>query len=400
MDAKAAIENELTRARKPISAKAPFEKRVGCTPYSGKVWGKNARMLIAGVAPKDQGLKESLVGYKPCPECGGGMTNKSPDGGNYRGSIRCTECQHIMCGIHHRIVEEVCVKCKSSYAIIEAAVVQETPVGDYTTVGDFEKGKSFRHPVDRKLITHPAVVNRVKTKFAASLEQVFDLYFINMNARVANAWLESGEITDTKRLFAPAGNRFDGEGLGLDPNVVKLIPDHITVLYINNTAVPHEPMTPWIMAHRFGHAVRRQPIYDEYQKYAFRYLTQIADRALGSDHQYSYGGSDDRDTQNARKKALTLRLLCQQLGTFKSARDKKLRDQYEFLHECMAQFLLTGKVRFNRIGSKVHTGYTYGKPNYQHGAHNADELIGRFEEGVNNYCYSVIEACEGKCFVM
>ena len=41
-------------------------------------------------------------------------------------------------------------------------LLNETPIGTYTTIGDFEKGASYKDPRDRLSVSHPVTVQKVK----------------------------------------------------------------------------------------------------------------------------------------------------------------------------------------------------------------------------------------------
>ncbi len=41
-------------------------------------------------------------------------------------------------------------------------LLNEAPIGTYTTIGDFEKGASYKDPRDRASVSHPVTVQKVK----------------------------------------------------------------------------------------------------------------------------------------------------------------------------------------------------------------------------------------------
>jgi len=57
-------------------------------------------------------------------------------------------------------------------------ILLETPIGTYTTIGDFEKGASYKDPRDRLSVSHPATVQKVKDMLKNTSIN-FDFYFVN-----------------------------------------------------------------------------------------------------------------------------------------------------------------------------------------------------------------------------
>jgi len=57
-------------------------------------------------------------------------------------------------------------------------------------------------------------------------------------------------------------------------------------------------------------------------------------------------GSSFNNRVNIREKQLIMKNFFQEVATFKSARDKKLRDWFEVINELGAQYIITGKVEF------------------------------------------------------
>lgn len=231
----------------------------------------------------------------------------------------------------------------------------ETPIANYDTVGDFSRGSSFTHKGDRALVTNPRTVEIVKKKFN-NTEHVFNFVFVN--TKEARNFTEVGVVKD--------GIYWVKKNLG--PDVAKKINDYgdsadaITVIFTNNKGVERIPLTGWMMAHRIGHAARRtdgandrRSQYMEASNTLVRSFAEIMEIYGARDvpnndmnmtmRGYSYNGSREGDL---RTKQLMMKQWFQQVATFRSARKEIIRDWFEVLNELIAQYLTTGKIKFNK----------------------------------------------------
>ncbi len=43
-------------------------------------------------------------------------------------------------------------------------ILNEAPLGTYTTIGKFEKGASYKDPRDRAALSHPVTIQKVKDR--------------------------------------------------------------------------------------------------------------------------------------------------------------------------------------------------------------------------------------------
>lgn len=225
--------------------------------------------------------------------------------------------------------------------------IDEAPLQTHQTIGDFNRSSSFRDPRDRRLLTNPKSVQRMKNMFSKTPHN-FHFYFVN--SPEANRHTEVGMI--------------DREWL--DKNMPKTspeIPDHpdgITIIFTNNKGAARVPMTPWITAHRIGHAISRPGGYQgskmQMQVPGYDKMRNEIMYATSSVMQY-YGVQDfpqtaDRlnfssfDRNNIRQMQLIAKNFWQEIGTFRSARKKQFRDYFEFWNELVAQYLITGEIKF------------------------------------------------------
>lgn len=217
--------------------------------------------------------------------------------------------------------------------------IAEAPVTDYQTLGNFNKPGSFTTTkYDPAIVRNPKAQQKVYRFFERSPYK-FRLYPLNIpgarkfseTGRVNLAWLE-------KNLPQAA-------------EIVKKNPpnDDIIVFYVSNTGSEKVPFTPWIMAHRMGHAFRpNNYAWGEYVSYWVDQMKQLLN---------GYYGADIGRMEDPRYIALQ-----NALGTMKSARDGKLSRPYEFLYELLAQYINTGEIKLNLMPKTLGYGkQVYGK---------------------------------------
>lgn len=245
---------------------------------------------------------------------------------------------------------------------MELSDLMESPLADLQAIGDFTKGHSMRSAADRKLVTNPANVKLIEKKFSGC-PQVFNLYFVN-KVGLASV-LETGLVT----------KEWVSDNLG--PDVVRAMqkgdPDGITAIFTNNIADEKMPMTPWIIAHRLGHAFSRNnfygqspnnPPYTEMGDNLIRESANILQEAYQYDSGVSgmkslrflpYGGGDNA-LNLFRKKQLLFTSFFESIGTFRSARTGDLRDYFEMQHELLAQYITTGSIHFKPLQRVLKAG--------------------------------------------
>ena len=226
--------------------------------------------------------------------------------------------------------------------IRDITILNEAPISDYATIGDFERNSSIRDPRDRFLITNPQTIERVKSKFA-NTHHKFNLYFLNMPK--ATAHKEIGEVSiDWVR-----------EKLGDDvADKIAVENDAITVLFTNNSGAQRVPMTAWIMAHRIGHALMRVDGLGQMgnsshpMTRAFDTLVQYTQYILTTGYglRSTLPSKTSALMMGSREDQLLFKNFWMSIATFKSARDRKMRDWFEINNELIAQYITTGRVKF------------------------------------------------------
>lgn len=113
-------------------------------------------------------------------------------------------------------------------------------------------------------------------------------------------------------------------------------PQAITFLLTGNWLGRH-PLSPWMVAHRFGHGIQGTSTPDSLPDIAFDYpkfFDWVAPVKARYIELHGYVSFDNFGNV---------------LGTMRSARTNQVRDLAEFMHEVLAQYLLTGQIKFNPI---------------------------------------------------
>jgi len=283
--------------------------------------------------------------------------------------------------------------------IIVEYIVDEMALSKYQTLGNFDKPGSFREK-DKKIVTHPK--NQIKaTKFFKNTVYDFRLFFANIPG--ASKYSEVGEVSPEKlkHMFGP----------DIANQILEGHEDAISVVYVNNRGDAKIMLTPWMMAHRFGHSMQATSItkygstdaWKEAQKHFFGSINTMLEEFYGK-------ASPSNHVRDSMKWDMTpeYNALFNAIGIQRSSRTGQIRRPYEFLYECFAQYLGTGEVKFNPLPVTLGYGrqawgrptrYMNIKPEYNDEADRAAkaDLLGRDMEIMFD---SVVSSAVGKIFVM
>lgn len=277
------------------------------------------------------------------------------------------------------------------------SAVDEMALSKYTTFGDFTKPGPFRGP-DKRLVPHPK--NQLKTqKFFEKTPYDFRLFFSNIPG--TGKYSEHGPMSpeQIRKVFPEdaANQIIDGHD------------DSITVVYVGNKGDAKVMLTPWLMAHRFGHSIQagvrgKQGFseWDEAEKHFFGTVNNLLDEYYSKIGKPYY--------IPAMKWTMTQEYngLFNAIGTQRSSRTGQIRRPYEFMYELFAQYLGTGKISLNPFptnlgyGRKVFgrpTKYMNIKPEYRDTddrKHASEVLAGDMEMMFND----VLASSVGKIYVM
>lgn len=174
-------------------------------------------------------------------------------------------------------------------------------------------------------------LERIKTKWS-KLEHPIDLYIAK--GPEIHKFYELGRVDF---YFVR-----DKMKLDITPN-----DDNITLILTNNKGDEKVPLTPWIIAHRFGHAFSRDTVTRNGSDYFWKQIQVTVNKLFDEILHIAYGRKLSINDPYSKTNQKIKRELSHALGTFKSARDKNLRNDSEFIHELIAQYIINGKVTLN-----------------------------------------------------
>ena len=219
----------------------------------------------------------------------------------------------------------------------------EAPLADYEPLGDFSQPGPFRGP-DKKLVPH--AVNKAKTvKFFEKTPYDFRLFFSNISG--TGRYSEYGPMSPEmiKSVFPSDSD-----------DILQGHEDAITVVFVGNKGDAKRMLTPWVMAHRFGHAIqagRRRSgsgeAWKEAEAHFFNSINEILTDFYSIPVQkagFLASGSSPQ-AYNA---------LFNAIGTQRSSREGEIRRPYEFLYEIFAQYLGSGRIKFNALPLQINYG--------------------------------------------
>ena len=272
-------------------------------------------------------------------------------------------------------------------------LLQEMPISKFQLMGQWgpnAKRAYGYNQQDTGILQNPRAVEKIHRSWSNS-QNDFDLYFLR--SYKASKQVEVGEVT-------PEWVKTNLE-VDIQPRE-----DAITIIFTQNVGAEKMPMTAWTIAHRLGHAVRRNEQFDNYltkeiAKDFRELLKQIYGIERSRDYGY-YGGYTPDEKQ--------LRALAHAVGTMRSARQGNLRNFNEFTHELVAQWIITGSIKFNPLPANLtlRKRFAWGRPanNTTRAVTDDDEhdewneILQGYAEKYSYYLGSIFNGFEGRMFVM
>lgn len=287
---------------------------------------------------------------------------------------------------------------KNLVSLIESLVAEEIgemAIQQFKTVGDWNKRSSFRSDIDRKLLTNPRAVQKIHKQWEKTPYD-FDIYLVNDPRVNKSEFRERGPVD-----------------IGFVRNAMKLTPEeipdptpgHITIIFTGNSGDERKMASGWILAHRVGHTFARGggPVVKEWNEFTQRLRSLFAEIL---DQVYDITVTERGFGGNGKSEQV-LKLVAQQLGSMKSARDNNLRSWFEFAYELLAQYMLTGKITFKPLPNQLVTKLApFGRketrrtmsPETQKMYNNHD--LEYYAEELQSMLDNVLDRAVGKIFVM
>lgn len=272
----------------------------------------------------------------------------------------------------------------------------EMPITQFNLLGQWgpsAKRKYGYSKQDTGILENPKAVQKIHKSWSNSKND-FDFYFLRSSK--AYKHIEVGQVSP----------EWVKENLELDikPNL-----EAITIIFTQNTGAEKIPMTAWAIAHRLGHAVRKVKEFEMYfSREVLKDFREILKNVYQINHSMEGPGLNYSSIFTAYEK--DLRSLAYALGTMKSARERKLVNFYEFPYELMAQYIITGKIKFNPIPKSLvlQTRMAWGRPNnVTTRAKLSDEELQEWNEMLDGhsqkyeyYLDAIFDGLVGKIFVM
>lgn len=249
---------------------------------------------------------------------------------------------------------------------------------------------------DIGILKSPSGVEKIKRKWS-NTKQNFNLIFLR--SAQAKKHLEVGKVTP----------EWVKENLGID---VQPDENAITIIFTQNLGTQKVPMTAWMIAHRLGHAIKREDIFEVYfANQVMRDFREILRGVYGiyPRKQQTYGGYG-YGFAPAGDDMKELLALANAVGTMKSAENRKLFSFYEFIYELVAQYITTGKITFKPLPQSfiLEKRVAWGRPNHRtaHSREDEDSHAG-WNEALQNYAEqytynldNVFDSLIGGIFVM
>jgi len=248
---------------------------------------------------------------------------------------------------------------------------------------------------DVGILENPKGKEKILKKWSNS-KQDFNLYFVR--SFEAQKFRELGERS----------SEWIKENIGID---IQPDPHAITIVFTQNTGTEKIPMTAWAIAHRVSHAIKLDSTFMNYfTKRIEKELKYLISSIYGLSFSQSYWLSSEEDQKKEEEDQKKLLGFVYKIGIMKSAREENLVTFGEFIHELVAQYIITGKIRFNSIPKSfiIQKRFVYGNPNNNMASHNLEDSeleeyndsLYYFGEELEHNLDTIFNGLEDKIFVM
>lgn len=217
---------------------------------------------------------------------------------------------------------------------------------------------------DKSILTNPNSVKKLRNAFERT-PFVFDFY-VFLNGLTSNIY---GKKWTAELLASVTKQPIKTDG-------------KITVVYTNNATGQYFPLTPWIMAHRMAHALQTKHDYWPHERGFWKAISSVGDE-VGL---HIHIGNSALNPVNQEGTKLAAAMM-----TMKSARRGVIRNDLDFYGEIVAQFLLTGRVRFARFAD-----WNENELHIDCDEEALDQAIAEAEEETNRVLQGQFEALVGQ----
>jgi hypothetical protein len=210
----------------------------------------------------------------------------------------------------------------------------EMPISNFQLTGqwgpDAKRAYGYSKQ-DTGILQNPVAVNKIHKKWS-NTHYDFDFYFLRSNK--ARKIREVGKVSP----------EWVKQNLEVD---IQPREDTITIIFTQNIGTEKIPMTAWTIAHRLGHAIKKENIFqNNFLRELIEDFRELLKEIYGiNKYQYNNYQYDNYGLKDQKE----LSVLAQAVGTMRSARRGTLLNFYEFGYELIAQWIITGHVKFNPI---------------------------------------------------
>lgn len=218
--------------------------------------------------------------------------------------------------------------------------VTEAPISDIEFHGPTEP-QSLRAD-DIGIVTSP----KARVKIARVLEKApipIKLVFVNHDREYVGDVANPNRFTvrpgEHHALREPASGMMSPDEIETALGVrIERDPHVFTAVLSFNEGDDRRPFTPWMIAHRLGHLIEERG----------RRIEGGLFNQQSQSLQEMWRNLDYED-----KRLVDIQNILHEIGTFKSARDGTVRGPGEFVIECFAQFLISGRIKLRKLGPVV-----------------------------------------------
>ncbi len=282
-------------------------------------------------------------------------------------------------------------------ALLEQTLT-EMPVRAINHIGNWDRSHGFRDPMDRRAITAPKLMDKVRKKLAGS-DHDFVFYFINSpgSSKASMAGETQVGTEEYYRYLPPkVTKQIDAD------HAAGALNDAITIIYAANQSLNREKMTPWIIIHRMWHAfdpkIGQSGNTSFYVKEAEAQFTKLSKEVLSQ----AYKVQVPRSAYSASHYSpgapgfMILKRFYEAIGTTRACREGNLSFPTELFADMFTQYVTTGKIPINPVPQGIRgVGRLMDDQ-----AEYANETMQAAVEQFTDSCYNILGASVNSIFMV